>query len=176
MPSVEYVEIPQLPGRPHFRCDRQSATISVDACRSMWTAGNAAGSERCTACKGCSIGALHAGQQLANLSPLYGARICARCHRGATRLIEGHLCISCYNRQRELRVGRNAKGVAPIKAAASLARRGLDYVRGTAWARLDLPLAADRIELMVAVLRDSRERVRFALHTPARAGNQMRLF
>lgn len=36
------------------------------------------------------------------------------------RLIHGALCLSCYNREREVVVGRNAKGVPPKKAAAIL--------------------------------------------------------
>src|SRR5690606_2664063 len=41
------------------------------------------------------------------------ARPCTRCEVGSFRLVSGRLCPSCYNRQREWIVGRNAKGGKP---------------------------------------------------------------
>jgi hypothetical protein len=42
-------------------------------------------------------------------------RICARCLLESDRMIHGYLCVSCYNREREYRIGRNAKGKPPVK-------------------------------------------------------------
>ena len=39
--------------------------------------------------------------------------VCPRCFRRADRLIKGDLCVSCYNRQREVRIGRDRKGARP---------------------------------------------------------------
>ena len=128
------------------------------------------------ACSNCAIGAHHAGRDGANLAPLAGRRICARCHVGTPRLIRGHLCPSCYNRERELRVGRNGKGRQPIKARAALAPRSLDFVVGARWVHAERDLAADRLELMVAALCGSPERVRFAARPPLAIGAQGRLW
>lgn len=39
--------------------------------------------------------------------------ICPRCARPASRMIAKHHCVSCYNRDREARLGKNAKGTRP---------------------------------------------------------------
>lgn len=66
-------------------------------------------------CRNCPIGAERAGTTV----PLAAAAVddmrqrCARCGRNASRLIHKTHCVSCYNRQREARLGRNAKGTRP---------------------------------------------------------------
>jgi hypothetical protein len=120
---LEYYEIPELPERKFFRCEPLRASITTEECSRRWRAGNLlAGavssggknfvqgidadksgdvSMRCFTCKGCPMGARHAGVEDANPSQLKGSTVCSRCHQGCTRLIAKHLCISCYNRQRE---------------------------------------------------------------------------
>jgi hypothetical protein len=44
---------------------------------------------------------------------------CLRCERGSTRLVAG-LCISCCNREHEIRRGSNARGYAPAIAGMGL--------------------------------------------------------
>lgn len=71
-----------------------------------------------SACKFCPVGAGHAGVTVA---PMAKARsdlrmVCPRCERNATRLIHGRHCISCYNRDREARLGVNSKGTRPALA------------------------------------------------------------
>jgi hypothetical protein len=39
--------------------------------------------------------------------------ICPRCRRGGSRMIGGRLCVSCWNREREVKIGRNAKNTRP---------------------------------------------------------------
>jgi hypothetical protein len=46
-------------------------------------------------------------------SQFFGRVFCCRCERGAVRLIHGSVCISCYNREREIRIGKNARGTYP---------------------------------------------------------------
>jgi hypothetical protein len=59
------------------------------------------------ACSTCPIGAAHAGRPPAPERP----RDCAWCGRSRRRMVLGRvLCISCYNRLRELCRGRNARG------------------------------------------------------------------
>lgn len=163
MPTVVYVEL--VPGMQHFSCERMRATLSVHACADNWRRGREGNLSRLP-CKGCEIGAVHAGEAGASQSPLLGTRICARCHRGAARLIRGHLCVSCYNREREVRLGRNAKGTPPVKWHA-LARRSISYRRsdGTV-AEHTLDRAADMEELIVATLRDERKAVQFGWRAP----------
>src|SRR5574343_988076 len=108
---VDYFELPELPGRQMFRCERRSATLQAQNCASMWRQANDRGApERLDICKNCPLGASHAGVNEISLSPLRGASVCARCHQGTTRLIRGHLCVSCANRFYERLKGKNAKG------------------------------------------------------------------
>lgn len=108
------------------------------------------------------------------MSPLKGSRICARCHRGAMRLIWGHICVSCYNREREAVIGRNAKGRAPVKIGR-LEPRGIWYLAGRQLVRLARARTVDTTELVVAALRDSSDRVRFVFHGEPHLA-QLRLF
>ena len=158
---VEYVEFAELPGVKHFHCSRYNATLSTESCAGNWREGNHLLSEKRMRCRVCPIGAVHAGETAASMSPLKGSLICGRCHIGATRLIGKHLCISCYNRQREYLIGRNAKGSRPVKLAPLEPRR-IRYMAGSTVKTLYMPLSVDTEELVVAALRDSRERVTFA--------------
>jgi hypothetical protein len=62
-------------------------------------------------CRGCSLGAEHAGETFKQVDVL--GHLCVRCHDHASRLLRGAICIACYNRQREVDIGRNAKGAPP---------------------------------------------------------------
>ncbi|WP_050577318.1 hypothetical protein [Pseudomonas cremoricolorata] len=121
--GVEYMQ--WVPGKTHFRCDKLSATMSTTDCASRHAQATA-GDERMLACRFCPIGAVHAGKDdpLQAASASAKVRIvgrpdnedrCTRCGRGGLRLIHsgGEICVSCWNRQREWRIGKNAKGTAP---------------------------------------------------------------
>ena len=72
-------------------------------------------------CRGCQLGAAHAGEKAVATSEVAEAirNVCPRCRRLAnSRLIGGRLCISCYNRDREARISRNRKGGRPALADA----------------------------------------------------------
>jgi hypothetical protein len=59
------------------------------------------------ACSTCPVGAANAGQAPAPERPMN----CAWCGRSHRRLVLGGLlCVSCYNRLRELCRGKNARG------------------------------------------------------------------
>ncbi len=64
----------------------------------------------------CPIGAAHAGVTIAPTADAVQAmsHICPRCDQPAQRLINDRNCVSCYNRELEVRRGRNAKGGRPI--------------------------------------------------------------
>jgi hypothetical protein len=162
---VEYFGIEAAPGQTFFRCERQRATLSAPACASMWRQANHDNLESRIGCKRCPIGAEHAGELYANMSALHGTLTCARCHRGAERLIGGMHCVSCYNREREAVLGRNAKGTRPTKLPPLEPRR-LWFLSGRALTCLSRPRTTDISELIVSALRDSQDRVRFAFRAP----------
>lgn len=151
---VPYITIPERPGIPHFDCDRLHARLSTSSCAQMWREANDEHLDHRTACRSCPLGARHAGITDASCSPIYGQLICARCTEGATRLIAGHLCASCYNREREFRVGKNGRGRKPIKVG-KLLPRSLAYQIGQTQKVLRLDRTRSMAELIVAVLRSS---------------------
>lgn len=175
MEAVVYFERVEMPGVQHFRCDRLRATLSTAACAGMWRRANG-GTEDRESCLRCPMGAVHAGEPLANLSPLRLGTICARCHNPARRLIGKMVCVSCKNREYEVLRGRNAKGTRPVKIGG-LCRRRIRYTIGNELHSLVVPYSLDTEELVVAALRDSPNRVCFGLGATAPIGiRQLRLF
>lgn len=173
---VEYFSIDVAPGKAFFRCERQRATLSTDSCAAQWRKADASTDGSCSACRLCPIGAVHAGEVAASMSPLKGSLLCARCHRTAARLIGKMVCVSCYNRAAEVLKGRNAKGTAPVKHPPMHPRR-VRYMHGGELRSLALRHTVDTDELLVAVLRDSRQRVVFAWNpSPPPAVRQTRLW
>lgn len=173
---VDYFTMTDVPGKMYFRCDRMRASLSTEACSSMWRKADELNDGSHNACRLCPIGAVHAGEVAASMSPLKGSMTCARCHRGAGRLIGGMHCVSCYNRQREYLVGRNGRGKAPVKIGR-LDARVVRYVAGDAVKAMRMPLSTDIDELVVAVLRDSRQAVIFAFNNAPPPGmRQARLW
>lgn len=69
--------------------------------------------------------------------------------------------MSCYNRERELLIGKNAKGTKPVYLRP-LHRRCIRYMAGAKLVTLTLDLSAANDELIVAALRDNRHEVKFA--------------
>lgn len=159
---VTYTENPLLPGQPVFRCEALSASITVKSCAGMWTQANAGEPvERLWRCKGCKLGAEHAGAGDVAMNPLRGVELCVRCSRTDLRLIWGLWCVSCYNRGAEAKKGRNARGVPPAKHPG-LRRFKLRYsVGGEAGALVREAVSAD--ELAIELLRDQAKRVTFGL-------------
>ena len=166
----------EMPGKQFFDCDKYHSTLTVDSCAVMWRQANHNSIERMYKCKSCPVGALHAGETAANMSPIKGTVTCARCHEGAPRLIYRHLCVSCYNRQLEWIKGRNAKGKWPLRMLR-LDTRVLGYMSGDEPKVLRFQLCVDTVELMWAALWDSQKKVRFAFRGEFGGPiNQMRLF
>lgn len=162
MATVKYFEVEEMPGRMFFACTRlQAPVLQVSSCADMWRKGNQENVERFSRCKTCPTGAAHAGETAASMSPLMGQCVCARCHRGASRLIGKHLCVSCWNRQREFIIGKNSKGSRPTKMVPLYPRR-LRFMCGDDPTTLQLDHTRDLVELVVAALRDSKKRVVFS--------------
>lgn len=150
-------------GVRYFRCLPMAATLATEACAGNWRASNERDAERLLKCRTCPVGAIHAGDTAASMSPLRGTRICSRCLIGTTRLIHSWLCVSCYNREREWRAGRNAKGKIPSRMLP-LHRRTLKVVEAGAVRIAERDLTVSLEELMAAELRDSRKAVVFAFN------------
>lgn len=160
--EIEYFEHAELPGRKMFRCEARKATLTTQSCADMWRESQKRGSHcRTWLCRNCPIGAQHAGFGEISLSPLRGTNTCARCHRSADRLIRGHVCVSCYNREREVVVGANARGRTPVKHPPVYRLSIRAIVEGMP-RRVTVERAASTEELVVATLRDTPKRVLFA--------------
>lgn len=118
MSEVEYFSIDGVRG-DYFRCEELRAKLSTKACSGLYQqAMSPRGLETGLRpqCRGCPIGARHSGvaPEVASSSRFLGRLICSRCIEPARRLIRKSICVSCYNREREVMIGKNAKGGAPI--------------------------------------------------------------
>ncbi|ECZ5235278.1 hypothetical protein AH156_20000 [Salmonella enterica subsp. enterica serovar Enteritidis] len=160
---IEYFTLPELPDRQCFNCTRRNATLQVATCAAQWKQANSRARSECShQCQTCPIGALHAGEGELTMSHLRGKEICARCHRVGLRLISGDICVSCWNRQREVFIGTNARGKKPTNHPPITAFRAAIYCGG----KITLIKRAHAIstdELMVAALRDNTRQVFFGL-------------
>lgn len=110
-----------------FRCDRQAMTLSRAGCARLWQAAQDQAPKPFESkwhCRACPIGAANAGQAAPQDAADEAAAVialedlCPRCYRTGNRLIGGHLCVSCYNRAREVARGKNRKGNFPKVVAA----------------------------------------------------------
>jgi hypothetical protein len=145
-----------------FVCERLRATLSTAACASNFRQGHA------FACSGCPVGREHAvlfesfgeGQATkarirgvaAQLTPPGGT--CVRCERQMPRLVRDRcLCVSCYNRERELKVGLNAKGQRPVLWRGRLHPARAEVRRGTEVQCVELGLCVSVEEIYRTVPR-----------------------
>jgi hypothetical protein len=112
-------------------------------------------------CRSCPIGAAHAGAVHVVYSRIFGAAICPRCRRGATRMIGGKVCVSCYNRGRELSAGKNARGNAPRELQARAPRPLEIRIAIDGLATGQSVVAVDRAEVMIQALRTTKGAVEF---------------
>jgi hypothetical protein len=163
--TVTYYEISGADGK-YFRCERYRCGLSTNSCAKRWRSARAAApgdAERVEKCRGCPIGAAHAGQRAEHYSPLYRLGICGRCRRGGMRLIYSELlCVSCYNRAvPEWRHrGTNSKGTIPLTHPTP--RRLTVLVNGLP---MDIrsPESADTIELVLSLLGNMPGRMLFSM-------------
>lgn len=166
MPNgIEYFTIPELPDKPMFRCEKLHGSMQIATCGERWKIANDMQNVdgKFGACQNCTIGARHAGVGEISASPLRGMSICARCHQGTTRLVFKHLCVSCYNREREYRIGKNARGAVPVRHP-ELHELEVKYLDGDVPSKLRRE-AVQPVELVVAVLRDTSKPVVFGFNT-----------
>lgn len=177
MTEVAYVQPSWgLPGVRYFRCEALAATIAVKACETNWRASHGTDAERLWKCRTCPVGAVHAGETAASLSPLRGAKVCSRCQTGTTRLIRSWLCVSCYNRELEYVAKRNAKGKMPTKIG-TLHRRSLRVTEGGVTRVLSRDLTSTMEEMVFGALRDCKRVATFSFNgAPSARYNQASLW
>lgn len=97
-----------------FECPRHTGhlRLSPAACAQNWRrAKKAAPWDALRVCRGCEIGAGHAGEAPTPAAPT--DRECLRCGATDKRLVRDQICISCYNRERELLTGRYRRQAPP---------------------------------------------------------------
>ena len=112
---IEYTEIPQMPGERFFNCERLSAMLRPAACAQRHRDALSSANGLHSACRRCPIGVAHAENSSSKVPvSMMPHTACARCGARSQRLVNKRLCVSCYNREREARVGRNARGKSPI--------------------------------------------------------------
>lgn len=174
---IDYFVIPELPNVQMFTCAKRRASLQVASCADMWLEANQQriAPERLDLCKNCPLGAEHAGVKDVSLSPLRGVSVCARCQLGTTRLVKHHLCVSCYNREREFLIGKNSRGNKPVMHP-QLYRLKLKILAGDSVEECKLDKAVDLTELVVAALRDVKKQVTFGFQSIAPNVRQMDLF
>lgn len=110
-----------------------------------------------------------------------GPNACVRCRRdgrtagmrlvGTLRLVRHHtVCVSCYNREREVRVGANAKGAQPKKwSSLFIVRAAYLAGRREVITELSHPVL-DRIELALTLMREGHhDGIAWARPQPLRA-------
>jgi hypothetical protein len=170
--QVVYFQPDGVPGQ-YFECARYG-TMSVTACaRNFTEAPLSVRQGRLQHCIGCKLGSFHAGVHDAPVpmpAPtafVYRAA-CVRCRRdgrtagsrliGRLRLVRDHtICVSCYNREREVLIGANAKGARP-KKWSGLFRCRAAYLSGSRAIVMAHPdPVLDRIELALTMLRLGRQ-------------------
>lgn len=161
METVEYFAMEGCPGE-YFRCEKLSATLGTESCADMWRKAHSGENtaHRYEKCKGCCIGARHAGEGEASMSLLFGRRICARCHKLSRRFVYNDICVSCYNRQREWIKGRNARGTKPVKQPP-LHPVSIAYIVGGEIQASKAVMSESTVEMVTRILRDSRKEVTF---------------
>ncbi|MNM73069.1 hypothetical protein D3C81_847850 [compost metagenome] len=86
-----------------------------------------------------------------------------------------HLCVSCYNREREYLIGRNAKGSKPVMHPP-LMPLAIRFRAGETQQTLAIEHAVSMQELIVAALRDTSKQVTFGFQAKRAEMPQGELF
>lgn len=180
---MDYFTYPGVPGR-YFRCDAMRASLAETRCASMYREAKRLPSGACSSlekCIGCEIGALHAGDEnVQRKTSAVGALTCARCREHTARLVVGGICVSCYNRQREVEKGRNAKGVPPRpvdrfwmdevpRCKVVVTHQSMLLFSANDTPRIVTGNVADQLELMICAMRNVRDKFLFAFPPAMRA-------
>ena len=153
-------------------CARVKLRLTESACVRFWFSANPVQPpawQGRNACYSCSAGAARAG---VTLNQMQAARdglshVCGRCLRTSSRMVRGTLCVSCYNREREVARGRNAKGRPPVQVAARLFPCRLVVLDGGSGVeRIEASFAAGVLELALNRARRATKPLSFGWAPP----------
>ena len=178
-PGVVYQE---AHGLHLFKCEAQAATITVKSCaenyRSSKSALRVAYRPHLQHCQGCPVGACHAGEKPKDRPIAARAdRVCPRCRRKSARYVpSAALCVSCFNRKREIEKGKNRHGNVPVRLLEHKpVPHSILFTHNGERVRFDR-LAVDSLETLLAAvfLARSPETLRFTFGRPdlEPAGNE----
>ncbi|WP_175787559.1 hypothetical protein [Burkholderia anthina] len=171
--QIRYFDIEGVPGH-YFECLSYGSMSTASCARNFADAPEQIKRGRLDKCIGCSAGRAHSGlpAEAAAAAPVASSIIyrvaCVRCRRdgrtigtrliGRLRLVRSHtICVSCFNREKEVEHGANAKGARP-KKWAGLFRARVTYVRGGRAIVGDHPTPViDRTEVALTMFRLGRD-------------------
>lgn len=165
---------PALPAT--FFCERQAMTLSEKGCVRLWKSARERRPDAWEGrhnCLNCPIGAANAGVSAPEASAARASEalrmICPRCTRPAGRLVNAELCVSCYNRKREIARGRNCKGNPPIVLQSRLRDVTLCVSHdGTPAPAVEMfPAVMSLAEAMILAAKRANGPVTFSLPAPA---------
>ena len=152
-----------------MRCKRRSMTLSVAGCGRLWGGAQQKFADGklqpwmgIATCRTCPTGAHNAGRaaEAVFVPAAILATYCPRCALPAPRLIGGRLCISCYNRDREALVGRDAKGNRP-KLCDRIHDECLIVIGNGDARKVDVSRVLGAAEAMIRVAREAKAPISF---------------
>lgn len=146
------MEIVRLEGvnGDYVRCTNYGL-MPISSCALNWIRAPRESREtgRLSKCVGCEFGRRAAGSKPSE-SPL--PFFCTRCRRTGQRLTRGGLiCVSCANREQEVKKGANRKGATPRKWARLEGREAIVWQCGTKSGVYQATHALDAAELLLQV-------------------------
>jgi hypothetical protein len=171
--EVVYETHPDAPGQ-YFRCARYGL-MNTDACsRNFGAAQELKNKERLAGCLGCQTGRLHSGKAIPKKIESLPASTCVRCRRdpinesqyrdtrqGRIRMVcKGVLCVSCFNREREVILGKNSRGTKPRLQLKPLV---VDYSVDGATTQLKIPRATGTEEAFARADRLTKGREQYLM-------------
>lgn len=171
---IKYFEIQDIKGI-YFTCSYYGTMSTTSCAQNYAKAPRSSCLGRLQSCIGCSIGATHAPDSVEtrlshSTATLQSTKtFCTRCRRGGERntnkligrlrlVRNGTICVSCYNREREVKIGKNAKGTPP-KKWMTLFSASIAIVTGSN-VTIKRPdhLVKDRLEIIYEVFRDTKDK------------------
>jgi hypothetical protein len=176
--SLQYVTLDGVPGK-YFTCPSGYGLLSVGSCaRNFMEAPEQVRAGRLQKCIGCNVGACHAGVETIKEAPkaqqsLQYRPVCVRCRRDGTkagsrligrlRLVRARtICVSCFNREKEVIAGRNSKGAKPKKWGGLFFTRAAYVADGKAIVVDMKDPVIDRIEVALTMIRRGHKSVAWA--------------
>lgn len=154
-----------------FDCVARSLRLTKKGCAKLWESARddpPQPHEGRFSCRSCAVGAANAGKPHDQFAAIRDELrpFCVRCQKVSDRIIGGRFCPSCYNRDREVRIGKNAKGGFPNRVASTLAPVRILVTRDGA-SKVEEQLAAGAEEVIIATAKTARGPMSWSLSSVA---------